>query len=177
MNAAGADESVIVGRFNSPWGVQGWVRVYSHTRPATTIFDYRPWLVGEHGEEVVVEDWQKAGPRLVARLRGIDSPEAAAALTHLDIRVPRASLPKAEAGSYYWHDLVGLEVVNLEGHVHGHVKSLLETGAHDVLEIVGKSPPPVLIPFVIDEFIREVDFASGRILVDWPLEWVVEKDA
>lgn len=177
MSAEGADESVIVGRFNSPWGVQGWVRVFSHTRPATAIFDYRPWLVGEQGEEVVVEDWQQAGRRLVARLRGIESPEQAAALAHLDIRVPRECLPEPEPGQYYWHDLVGMDVINLEGHHHGRVTALMATGAHDVIEVAGESGSPILIPFVTEAFIREVDLDAGRITVDWPLEWVESGDA
>lgn len=174
MNSPGPSESVVVGHFNGPWGVQGWVRVYSHTRPPATIFDYHPWRVGE--EEVVVEDWRKVGPRLVARLRGVDTPEAAAALGRSEIRVPRSCLPDSESGHYYWHDLIGLEVVNLDDHCYGRVAALLETGAHDVLDVRGDSHGQVLIPFVIDEFVRRVDLGARRIVVDWPLEWL-EDDA
>ncbi len=174
MNSPGLSESVVVGHFNGPWGVQGWVRVFSHTRPPTAIFDYRPWRVGD--AEVVVEDWRKAGPRLVARLRGIDTPEAAAALGRSEIWVPRSCLPESGPGHYYWHDLIGLEVVNLDDHVYGCVAALLETGAHDVLDVRGDSHGQVLIPFVVDEFVHRVDLDAGRILVDWPVEWL-EDDA
>ena len=170
MSDPGASESVVVGRFNGPWGVQGWVRVFSHTRPPTAIFDYRPWLLD--GSEVVIEDWRKVGPRLVARVRGIDSPEAAAALGRGDIRVPRSCLPASDPGEYYWHDLIGLEVVNLEDQTYGRVAAMLETGAHDVLDVRGDAHGQVLIPFVLDEFVRSVDLAGGRIVVDWPLEWL-----
>ena len=172
MKAGGSSESVVVGRFNGPWGVQGWVRVFSHTRPPAAIFDYRHWRTGESGEEMVVEEWRKAGPRLVARLRGIDTPEQAAALENREIRVPRSCFPESEPGHYYWHDLIGLEVVNLDGHSYGRVTALLETGANDVLDVRGEHPGSVLIPFVMDEFVRRVDLDTGRILVDWPLDWV-----
>jgi 16S rRNA processing protein RimM len=172
MNDPGPPETVVVGRFNGPWGVQGWVRVYSHTRPAAAIFDYGPWQVGNDGRQMVVEDWRKVGPRLVARLRGIDTPEQAAALAQDEIRVDRTCLPASEPGHYYWHDLVGLEVVNLEGHSYGRVAALIETGAHDVIDVRGDRHDSVLIPFVIDEFIRRVDLESGRIEVDWPLDWL-----
>lgn len=176
MDAEGADESVVVGRFNGPWGVQGWVRVYSHTRPATAIFDYRPWLVGEQRREMAVETWRQAGPRLVARIQDVDSREAAAALAHHEIRVPRSSLPEPEPGHYYWHDLIGLEVVHLDGHSHGHVRSMIETGSHDVLEVSGRGQAPILIPFVVGTFVRRVDIESGRITVDWPREWMESGD-
>lgn len=161
-------ESVVVGRFNGPWGVHGWVRIWSDTRPPTAIFDYQPWLTSD-GQPIEIEQWQRSGPRLVAKLRDVDTPEQAAALGRADIRVARSALPEPEAGEYYWHDLIGLEVVNLEGHGYGHVVRMMETGAHDVMEVGEGSP--VLIPFVSDEFVREVDLDAGRITVDWPLEW------
>ncbi|WP_376689963.1 ribosome maturation factor RimM [Wenzhouxiangella sp. EGI_FJ10409] len=165
------DESVVVGRFNGPWGVRGWVKVWSETRPPVAIFDYQPWLVGERGDPLGIEQWQQAGPRLVVKLRGVDTPEAAAALGRETIRVARSSLPEPESGEYYWHDLIGLEVVNLQGHVYGRVERMQETGAHDVLEIRGEEGGTVLIPFVTGEFVQDVDLAGGRITVDWPLEW------
>lgn len=171
MNSAGADESVVVGRFNGPWGVQGWVKVFSHTRPAPAIFEYQPWIIGDGGEPVTVEQWRQAGPRLVARIAGISTPEQAAALGRQTIAVPRSVLPSPEPGEHYWHDLVGLEVVNLQDHSWGRVERLVETGAHDVLEVVDGEGRSVLIPFVAGEFIHQVDHDSGRITVDWPVEW------
>jgi len=165
-----SDESVVVGRFNGAWGVRGWVKVWSDTRPPIAIFDYQPWLVGERGQPLEIEQWQQSGPRLVVKLSGIDTPEQAAALGHESICVARSTLPEPEPGEYYWHDLIGLEVVNLEGHVYGRVARMQETGAHDVLEIHGNDGT-VLIPFVSGEFVREVDLAGGRIIVDWPLSW------
>lgn len=173
MTRAGADESVLVGRFNGPWGVQGGVRVYSYTRPATEIFNYQPWFRGEHGESLTVSQWQQSGQRLVAHIEGIDTPEQAAALGHDDIRVPRTALPEPEPGEYYWHDLIGLEVINLQDHVYGRVTRLLETGAHDVLEIASEERAgPVLIPFVQDTFVKRIDLDAGRMVVDWPLDWI-----
>lgn len=166
-----ADESVVVGRFNGPWGVRGWVKVWSETRPPAAIFDYQPWLIGERGESLEIEQCQQSGPRLVVKLRGVDTPEQAAALGRETIRVARSTLPEPEPGEYYWHDLIGLEVVNLEGQVYGRVDRMQETGAHDVLEIRGEHGT-VLIPFVTGEFVREVDLAAGRITVDWPLDWI-----
>ncbi|QOC23487.1 16S rRNA processing protein RimM [Wenzhouxiangella sp. AB-CW3] len=171
MDGPRSSEPVVVGRFNGPWGVQGWVRVFSHTRPPAAIFDYGPWLA-EDGTEVVVEDWRKAGPRLVARLSGISTPEQAAALGRSNIRVARSELPESTPGHYYWHDLIGLEVYNLQQHHFGQVAALIETGAHDVLDVRGGTRDTILIPFVIDEFVREVDLDQSRIVVDWPLEWI-----
>ncbi|HSH27516.1 MAG TPA: ribosome maturation factor RimM, partial [Wenzhouxiangella sp.] len=119
-----AGESVVIGRFNGPWGVRGWVKVWSDTQPPTAIFDYQPWRIGEHGDSLSIDRWQQAGPRLVVKLDGIDTPEQAAALGRQVIRVARSALPEPEPGEYYWHDLVGLEVINLQGHHYGRVKAV-----------------------------------------------------
>src|SRR5690625_3700472 len=67
------EESVIVGRFNGDWGVRGWVKVFSYTRPPEAIFDYLPWRVGSRGDAIEPVEWKKSGPRLVVRLEGVNT--------------------------------------------------------------------------------------------------------
>ena len=51
----------------------------------------------------------------------------------------------------------------------GQVSGLLETGAHDVLQIA-QSGQPLLVPFT-DPYIIDVDVSEQRIVVMWPSEW------
>jgi len=79
---------------------------------------------------------------------------------------------------YYWSDLIGLEVVNLQGESLGKVTGLLETGANDVLKVkgpkksegAGKSEGERLVPF-IDQVIVKVDLTASRITADWDLDY------
>jgi len=174
MTAPKSAEPVIIGHINGIWGVQGWVRVFSDTRPPIAIFDYQPWYVGDGDTPVEVLHWRKQGPRLVACLKGVSTPEQAQELINAEIRVPRNALPEPPGGEYYWSDLVGLEVYNLEDHCYGKVAGLIETGANDVLDIHPDSGPPVLIPFASGRVVKSVDLEAGRIVVDWPLAWLEE---
>ncbi len=171
MNAGPSGDTVVVGRILGAWGVQGWVRVYSWTDPPDALFGYQPWYLGTPERAVVLADWRRSGQRLLARLAGIDDPEAAAALAESPILVSRAQLPEPQPGHYYWHDLVDLDVINLQGHRWGRITRLLPTGAHDVMEIAAADRPTILIPFVVGRYVHEVDLAGGRVLVDWPEEW------
>jgi len=171
MTAGVAGDTVVVGRVLGPWGVQGWIRVYSWTDPPEALFDYRPWLLGEQQQATEILEWRRSGQRLVARLPGIDSPELAAQLSDQLISVPRDQLPEPEEGSYYWHDLVGLQVFNLQDHHWGEVVRMLATGANDVMEIATGQRGKVLIPFVQPDVVRSVDLQAGRIVVDWPEDW------
>jgi 16S rRNA processing protein RimM len=81
------------------------------------------------------------------------------------ITVPRAALPPAEEGTYYWADLIGLRVFTLTGQDLGVVTGLMETGANDVLIVQGERER--LVPFVVGPYVRSVRLEAGRIEVDW----------
>ena len=108
------------------------------------------------------------GNTLVAQLAGIDEREAAVALKGLEVAVPRAQLPGAAEGEFYWADLIGLRVVNRDAHEFGRVVRVMQTGANDVLVVAGGNEieRETLIPFIAGA-IRQVDLAAGVISVDW----------
>lgn len=163
-----ASELVIVGRIGAPHGVDGAVRVHSSTQPPENIEHYRPWLLGdgERFREVSVERLEAYRGGYLARLGGIGDREQAQALKGALIAVPRSALPPLEPGrEYYWRDLIGLAVRQVDGTPLGRVTNLLETGAHDVL-IVDDGSGERLIPFA-EAFVVAVDLPEGCIVVDW----------
>jgi 16S rRNA processing protein RimM len=100
----------------------------------------------------------------VAKLAGCDEREAAAAIRGQHVAVPRSQLPQSQPGEYYWADLLGLAVRNLQNQALGRVERLLETGANQVLVVRGDRER--LIP-VVAAFVVTVDLAQGEIVVDW----------
>jgi len=169
------DASLVeLGRVDGAWGTSGWVRIYSLTDPRENIFDYQPWRTDGEPGQLHVRRWRRQGPRLLAQLDEIGDRHGAESLRGLHLFVERTRLPDPPAESYYWTDLLGLEVVDTRGHRLGCVSGLMDAGAHDVLEV--ESPPPevrsILIPFVQPRFVRCVDIARRRIEVDWDPEWL-----
>ena len=164
-----ADEKwVLVGRIVGLSGVHGEVKLESYTEPRTRIFSYQPWLLkSPSGENEISGCRGRAqGKGIVATLPEIGDRDAAARFVGGEIWVRRSALPRAKRGEYYWADLEGLEVVTVEGARLGRVSHLVATGANDVLVVVdGKRER--LIPFVLGDYVKEVDFDNGRIAVDW----------
>ncbi|MES9992960.1 MAG: ribosome maturation factor RimM [Candidatus Thiodiazotropha sp.] len=165
------DELIIMGRVSGLFGVRGWLKIYSHTSPREGIIRYRDWYLKQGGDwrphRVVAGHAQGKG--VVAQLQGIDDRDHAAPLVNCDIAVQRDQLPALQPGEYYWNDLQGLRVVNLEGVDLGVVSHLFETGANDVLVVRGERER--LIPYTSGLAIQEVDLDQGRILVDWDPEF------
>jgi len=155
-----------MGRIVAPYGIRGWVKIQPFTEDVDGLLDYPRWWVGSEGAwaERVVTEGHAHGTTLVAQLEGIADRDQAARLKGQDIAVPRAELPEAEAGEYYWADLIGLAVSTREGQDLGRVTEVFETGANDVLVVSGDRER--LIPF-IESALVSVDLAGGRIVVDW----------
>jgi len=160
---------VVLGRVSGLYGVKGWVRVHSYTEPRDAILAYANWTMLRGGSRLPVRlaEGKRHGKSIVARLAGVDDRDEAAAYVGDDIGVARECLPEPAVGQYYWADLEGLEVVHIDGRLLGRVAYLLATGAHDVLVVRGNQE--VLIPYVWEDVIQDVDLAAGVIKVDW--EW------
>lgn len=155
-----------MGRIVAPYAVQGWVKIQPYTEYLDSLMEYGVWHLGRDGDwrEYRLLEGKPHSHYLLAHLEGVDDRNAAEAIQGMDVAVNRDEFPEAEEGEYYWDDLIGLDVVNSEGVALGKVETLLETGAHDVLKVMGEREH--LIPFV-EVFIHEVDLKAGRIVVDW----------
>lgn len=159
-----------MGRIVAPYGVQGWVKIQPFTETLDSLFDYEHWWINEAAgwREGEVEEARVHGKVLVAKFSGCDGREAALALRGKDIAVSRDELPPAGDGEYYWSDLIGLNVRNLQQENLGQVKEVFATGANDVLVV--QSDRERLIPFT-SQVVQEVDLTTGLILVDWDADF------
>jgi len=158
---------IVAGEIASAFGVRGWLKVRSYTDPPDNILGYSPWLLGDGSaqKEYKVVCGRRHGNSVVARLEGVDAREQALQLSGLSISVDRDRFEPAKPGEYYWADLIGLEVRTTSGVGLGAVTGLMETGANDVLVV--RRERERLIPFVVGEFIKDVDLDAGVLIVDW----------
>ena len=166
-----ADSHVLMGEIAGVRGVGGELKLHSWTRPRENILDYPVWTLRRGGK---ADDWTLVaggwrGKNLVARLEGVSDREAARALVGSQVMVARASIPEAEAESFYWFELQGLAVETVEGVPLGVVSGLIETGANDVLVVHGERER--LIPYTPGVHVHAVDLDAGRMRVDWDPEF------
>jgi len=160
-----------MGRIIGPFGVKGWVKLKTFTDSPETLRGQAGWWIGKDGDwrELTSVETQQNGATLLARFEGCESPEAAQAYRGFEVGLPRESLPLAGTDEFYLADLIGLEVVNLEGELLGTLAELFSNGAHEVMRVVDGEVER-LLPFV-DPFVREVDIEARRILVEWGKDW------
>lgn len=169
---------VPVGKLNGLFGVKGWVKIFSNTQPKENILTYSPWFLKRDGQwqEFELLAGKSHGKGVIAQLSGCIDRDTAAELIGSEIAIKREQLAKPAAGEYYWNDLIGLLVTNLEGIELGKIVSMLETGANDVMIIHGSKDEKGkkrerLIPFVTEEVVHEVNLEQGLVTVDWDPEF------
>ncbi len=160
-------EHVIVGRISGIFGVKGWVKVFSYTQPRENILNFSPWMLQQGGQwqRINFTAGRRHGAGVIAHLEGYDDRDDARKLITADIAICRNQLVEAKPGEYYWVDLIGLKVMNLQEVELGVVDHLLETGANDVLVVQGAGE--ILIPYVRDDVVTDIDLKKGVITVDW----------
>ncbi len=159
-----------MGKVAGAHAVRGWVKVQTFTQHPDGLLAYPIWWLRRDGvwQPVDVEDASVHGQNVIAKLVSCDDREAASALRGMEIAIPREELPQGGAEEYYWADLHGVQVRNLEGAGLGVVTGLLETGANQVLVV--RAERERLIPFV-EAVVKSVDLAQGSMVVDWGVDF------
>jgi 16S rRNA processing protein RimM len=162
---------VVIGRFGRPHGIKGFVTVHSFTDPRDNILRYTDWHVFLNNtwqpvKLLCVEVQNKA---IIAQIEGYPERELVSRLTNAEIAIQKEQLAELEAGEYYWHQLIGMKVINQKGESFGTVIEVIPTGANDVLIVEGEKR--YLIPYLPGQFIIEINDCQQVITVDWDVDF------
>ncbi len=177
------DDLVELGYIGDAYGIRGRIKVQPHTGEGEGLLSADCWYFRRPGESAytkanVLHSRGHSGT-VVAQLRGSENRSAAEALKGLQVWVPRSAFPTAGEDEFYWVDLIGAQVTNLQDESLGKVVGLLDNGVHTVLRVAYEAPAvddksaktaERLIPFVA-KYVQSVDIEAGRIVVDWGLDY------
>ncbi len=158
-----------IGKVVGVHGVKGAVKVHfydaRHSCP-TPEDSFR--LISPGGTETCYPVvWARPHKRNhVVSLAGIESRSQAAALKEAQVVIAREELPLLEAGTYYWVDLIGLDVYTIAGSYLGQLTDIIPTGSNDVY-VVADEHAETLVP-ALKSVILSVDLEKNNMRVDLP---------
>jgi 16S rRNA processing protein RimM len=115
-----------------------------------------------------VTDVETGGRVPIIRLEGITNRQQAEALIGRYLEVEAEPLP---AGSYYWHQIVGLRVADEESRQLGTVVEVFRAGENEVYRVEAEGQPDLLLP-ALREVIRGINLEAGTMTVRYESEEV-----
>lgn len=158
-----------MGRIVGAHGIAGNLKFLSYAE-SLDIFEAGRTLVArrEAGNEAAFEiQWAKPlGRTALLSLKGVVTRSQAEALIGCDLFLDKTTLPKLEAGTYYWADLIGIEVYSVDGILLGRIESILPTGSNDVY-VIKQAGRELLLP-ALRSVIKSVDLEARRMEVEVP---------
>ncbi|MXV37628.1 16S rRNA processing protein RimM [Flavobacteriaceae bacterium Ap0902] len=84
-----------------------------------------------------------------------------------EIYLPLSTLPPLEGNKFYYHEVVGFQVINADDNLIGEITHVRDTTSQDLLEVLTPTETTVLIP-LIDDWIVEVDRENNVLRMDLP---------
>ena len=177
------DDLAQVGFVFGAYGVAGWVRIRPFSEDADALLSVKTWWIDKPGlHDVDVKQCKLHGGDVVAQLVGVTDRNVAEALKGAAVSIPRSRFPALSDDEFYWAELIGLDVENLQGESLGTVTDMMSNGPQSILRIkpamsatsAEAAPDDAaqerLIPFV-EAFIIKVDKEAKKITVDWGLDY------
>lgn len=149
--------------------MRGGLKLISYAESLDVFAAGRPILtLAGNGSEAVyhVSEIRSQGRAAVLFLAGITHRSQAEALAGCDLFIDKTMLPALAEGTYYWADLIGLDVVSVDGRHLGRLESILETGSNDVY-VVKRTDKEILVP-ALKSVVRAVDLKARRMEVALP---------
>jgi 16S rRNA processing protein RimM len=101
---------------------------------------------------------------VVLKLAGVDDRATAERLRGQTLFVPEDEAVQLPPDTYFWHQVIGLEVRTADGRDLGKISEILQTGSNDVY-VVAREGKELLLP-AIQDVVREIDLASGTMTVE-----------
>jgi 16S rRNA processing protein RimM len=97
-------------------------------------------------------------------LAGIDSIDAARDFVGCSLLIPRGRLAELPDDEFYWHELLGMEVVTQTGKSLGRIMSIFPTGSNDVY-VCSDGETEILLP-AISDVVKKIDRQNRKMVVE-----------
>ena len=167
------DNLICIGSIGKPKGLSGEFFLNSYSYPKENILNYSNFIF--ENDSVIdfnVSYVKKINSKFVAKIKQINNREDIKKYTNVLIYIPKADLPELDDNNFYWHELIGMTIVNKTKNENlGIVDDIANFGSNDCLVVKCTSESidnqNRLIPFVRDIYIKEIVSKEMLILVDW----------
>ncbi|MBG9784290.1 ribosome maturation factor RimM [Shouchella lehensis] len=158
-----------VGRLVNTHGVRGEVRVLSNTDFGEERFAIGSQLKvasspDEKGTLIQVKSHRKHKNFDLLTFEGYTNMNEVEEFKGKYMYVSEKQLSELGENEFYYHEIIGCQAIDEDGHSLGMIKEIIETGANDVWVVERKGKKDLLLPY-IEDVIKEVNLNEGIVKV------------
>lgn len=160
-------EYLEAGKIVTTHGIRGEVKIMPYTDSPDLLAEFDRLFIGKNHEEVFIERSRVFKNTVIAKIEGIDTPEAAEKLRNKVLYMHRDDL-ELDDDTYFIQDLIGMEVRDADSdELYGTIDDVMQTGANDIY-VVKSGERELLVPAIADVVVStDID---GNVMTIRPLD-------
>ena len=169
-------EWATIGTIVAPFGLRGELKVFSLSDIPDRFAQLETVYLGPDYQPFRIESVRPfKGTMVLLKLPGINSATDAEPLREHDIFIPVEDLAKLPPDEYYQHDILGLQVIRLDGGPVGTITDIMPTGGNDVYVVKSPEGKQFLIP-AVKAIVKQIDLVR-RVMYIEPISGLLDDDA
>lgn len=169
-----SDSLYDVGKIINTHGICGEVRVIRIT-DFDDRFDVGNTLYVEYNNDLIpltIEGHRKHKQYDLLHFQGYDRIEDVERFKNTYLKINEEQLTELNEGEFYYHEIIGCEMVTTNGKLVGNIDHILSPGANDVWVVKQDDGKELLIPYIKD-IVKQVNVEEKKVIIE-PMEGLLD---
>ncbi len=166
---------ILIATIGRSKGLKGEFFINSLCNPKENLINYANFLIGNSKDPIKLEYIKNLNSKLISKISSINDIDSIKELTNKELFIHKSELPKLPEGEIYWHDLIGMKVINMLKEDLGIIDEVNNYGSSDILKVIPSESSIDnelrLIPYVKDKYINSISIEKNQINVDWAKDY------
>jgi 16S rRNA processing protein RimM len=132
-------KNIVIAKINSAFGIKGLIKLTSFTNNPVDFIKYSGKVFDQKGQKyelkIVNQIPNKNNNSFIIQIPGITDRTQAELLSGVELLMARDNLRNTNKDEFYYIDLIGLDVINVDQHKIGKVIAVNDFGAGGIVEI------------------------------------------
>lgn len=147
---AGGPDFLVVGKIRRPHGVHGEMVAETSTDFPERFSPQKVLYIGKQHLKFTLISLRNHNEGLLIGFEEITSPEQAGQFRNQVLSIAIKDAPTLAEGEYFFHEMIGLVVVDEDGNDLGKLTEIMKTGANDVYVVTDPKGNEILLPAIAD---------------------------
>ena len=166
---------ILIATIGRSKGLKGEFFINSLCNPKENLINYSNFLIGNSKDPIKLEYIKNLNSKLISKISSINDIDSIKELTNKELFIHKSELPKLPEGEIYWHDLIGMKVVNMLKEDLGIIDEVDNYGSSDILKVIPSESSIDnelrLIPYIKDKYINSISIEKNQLNVDWAKDY------